>query len=36
MFIFQSMEWLVILYILNAEKNLEVEEITFHIHNDES
>jgi hypothetical protein len=36
MFVLQSMEWKAILYILIAERDLQVEEITFHVNNDEN
>lgn len=34
-FVFQTLEWKAINYVLESEKDLKVEEITFHINNDE-
>ena len=34
-FVFQTLEWQAILYVLEAEKDLKVEEITFHVNQDE-
>jgi len=35
-FVFQTLEWQAILYVLESEKNLKVEEITFNVNNNET